>query len=502
MNVRRANTLVVAVLIAIGISSVGALAQYGSGTACSSAAPACPTSTSAGLCEPAPALAQVAQACPAPCPTTTCPQVCPQVVVAQAPPCPQPAPVAVCPPPCPPPVAACPAAVPCPAPSTLSACTQSLVAYHRAAEMCVEGSVVTTAGLADPADIDYVLTIKTADGQQHRVWLAPNSYLCTFGFTPNVGDSVAVTGAPTGSGGDIIARQIMWNNQMFAFRSAEGVPMWASRDPNFVRYASTWNSGQMATFSGRIDKIYEFNPGCPELGSGLALRVRVNGQDWETVPSWQQDGRQPYATVHLGPTWYVKDKIARLRRGQTITATGSPVTWNGGCAIIASQVQQGACNVAFRDTAGRPLWAGGWQNWSQGTRYASLYDPSYMRTISGSVESMDGFGPVDGLRAGTLLTVRCADGSAVRVALIPEWSVEKTGLQVQKGDQVMIAGPVSILNGQQVLIASHLQSGGHVFALQDCVTQCLWVAAQICPPVTTAAVPATIVSACPTGACF
>ncbi len=373
--------------------------------------------------------------------------------------------------------------------------------------MCVEGSVVTGPGLANPTDVDYQMILKTSDGQDHHVWLAPNSFLCNTAFNPAVGDSVAVTGASTGTGGDILARQVMWNNRMFAFRNMEGVPMWASRDPGFVSYASTWNGGQIVTFNARIDKIMEFIPGCPELGSGVALRVRVNGQDLETVPSWQQDGRPIYAMVHLGPTWYTRERIARLRRGQTITVSGSPVTWNGQCVVIATQVQQGSCVVGFRDCAGRPLWAGGWQAWGAGTRYANLYDPGYMKTVSGTVESMSNFENVDGIMTGTMLALHTTDGATERIALIPQWSTERTGIALKTGDQVTIAGPVAVLNGQQVVIAGNVQSSGHVFALQDCVSQCLWIAAlpcptcpPPCPPV--AAAPAPIASVCPTGACF
>lgn len=300
--------------------------------------------------------------------------------------------------------------------------------------------------------------------------------------------------------------------------------MWASRDPGLVNYASTWNSGQLATLVGRVDKIYEFNPGCPELGSGVALRVKVNGQDWETVPSWQQAGRPIYATVHLGPTWYVREKIARLRRGQTITVTGSSVNWCDQCVVMATQVQQGSCVVAFRDPSGRPVWTGGWQAWSPGARYASLYDPGYMRTISGSVESLESVGPADGLRVSTMLTVRGTEGAMANVLLAPEWSAENTGAQFQKGDQVTVTGPVSVFNGQQVLVASTLQASGRVFTLQDCGNLCRWSLAQVCPPVTAtcptpvaacpppcpvpvAAVPpcptpCPTVAACPTGACF
>ena len=506
MNVRRVSVLVVAVLIAISLSSVGALAQYGTGSTC----PSCPASAAAP-CPPACPSPAASVVCPQPCPTTACPPACPTVTVAQAapcpPPCPPPAP-ACPPPPCPAPVATCPIPSACPpVPSTLSACTQGLVAYNRQAEMCVEGSVVTGPGLANPTDIDYQMIIRTSDGQERHIWLAPNSFLCNTAFNPAVGDSIAVTGAATGSGGDIIARQVMWNNRMFAFRNLEGVSMWASRDPDFVSYASTWNGGQIVTFNARIDKIMAFNPGCPELGSGVALRVQVNGQALETVPSWQQDGRPIYATVHLGPTWYTQERIARLRRGQTITVSGSPVTWCGQCVVIATQVQQGSCVVGFRDCSGRPLWAGGWQAWGAGTRYANLYDPSYMKTVCGTVESMSNFSLVDGIRSGTMLTLHTTEGATERIALIPEWSTERTGIELKMGDQVTIAGPVAVLNGQQVIIAGNVQSSGHVFALQDCGSACLWIAAlpcpacpPPCPPVVAA--PAPIASACPTGACF
>lgn len=373
-------------------------------------------------------------------------------------------------------------------------CPMGMVAYNPASEVTVTGQVIQAPRREAKGDMDWQLTLRTADGKDVRVFLAPGSYLRDLNFRPMKNDTVTVIGIPAANGTDLIARQLTWNGQMYALRNEQGAPMWAgARRSDFSRFSSMWNSHQVRTISGNIDRIENFYPGGRDMGPGVAIRLQVAGLEDDMIPSWQQPnyGLAPtYLWVYLGPRWYVERQLPDLRAGQNVTITGTYATWRNQPVIIASTLQQGTNIVAFRGPMGRPMWAGGWQNWSQGTMYGYAY-PMYGYTyptvagftsITGTIESVQNAPVADNLGNSTLLTIRTPDNNLVTVAVAPTWFTEQTGLQFAVGSPITLMGSYSTINGQQMLIANQLTYNNQSFMLQNINGVSTWNTAALVGP--------------------
>ena len=72
------------------------------------------------------------------------------------------------------------------------------------------------------------------------------------------------------------------------------------------------------------------------------------------------DGSLP---VHLGPAWYMRDKIQRLELdiGREVEVTASPTTVAGEAVLVAAEIINHRRNqrLRLRHQDGTPVWAGG-----------------------------------------------------------------------------------------------------------------------------------------------
>ncbi len=83
----------------------------------------------------------------------------------------------------------------------------------------------------------------------------------------------------------------------------------------------------------------------PGGGRGMGIHLSLQTGK-ETIP------------VHLGPRWFMKNQTPQIATGDTITVTGSRVTFDGKPAIIAREIQKDGKTIKLRDDNGVPLWAG------------------------------------------------------------------------------------------------------------------------------------------------
>jgi hypothetical protein len=109
-------------------------------------------------------------------------------------------------------------------------------------------------------------------------------------------------------------------------------------DPNTVQ-----------TIQGQVVRTEIVNPGGGRAG-GMHL--------------WLKTGEQTI-TVHLGPSGYLESQGFRVAPGDEIEVTGSLVDWDGGSAIIASQVRHGQKVWQLRDSKGIPVWRGQNPGWNR-----------------------------------------------------------------------------------------------------------------------------------------
>ncbi|MGC2831882.1 MAG: hypothetical protein WB627_06570 [Candidatus Acidiferrum sp.] len=61
--------------------------------------------------------------------------------------------------------------------------------------------------------------------------------------------------------------------------------------------------------------------------------------------------------IHVGPTWYLKEKNYAFAKGDQIEVIGSKVKIQGAEAIIARQIKKGESTWTLRDERGIPLWS-------------------------------------------------------------------------------------------------------------------------------------------------
>ncbi|MBS1688578.1 MAG: hypothetical protein JSS96_07630 [Bacteroidetes bacterium] len=119
----------------------------------------------------------------------------------------------------------------------------------------------------------------------------------------------------------------------------------ANAQQNTVRKSvssqSVYNTATVTTVKGRVEKIEKVNNGRKNYGIHLMLKTAS-----ETI------------AVHLGPQWYMEDKMDNIKEGSKIEVKGSKVTIDGKPAIIAQTIMSGANTLQLRDVNGKPLWSG------------------------------------------------------------------------------------------------------------------------------------------------
>ena len=110
--------------------------------------------------------------------------------------------------------------------------------YNAATEMKIEGVVREVRQFWCPINGDEGthLMLGTDTGIL-EVHVAPRRFLLGNGLSFNQGDRIAVVGSPVVYEGHdaMIARKITRGDQTFAFRQADGRPLWVERLGQFVR---------------------------------------------------------------------------------------------------------------------------------------------------------------------------------------------------------------------------------------------------------------------------
>lgn len=101
-----------------------------------------------------------------------------------------------------------------------------------------------------------------------------------------------------------------------------------------------YNTATVTTINGTIQGIEKVSNGTKNNGIHLLVKTKSG-----TIP------------VHLGPQWYMEDKMDNIKEGTHVEVEGSKVTVNAKPAIIARSVKSGDHTIQLRDADGRPLWS-------------------------------------------------------------------------------------------------------------------------------------------------
>jgi len=139
----------------------------------------------------------------------------------------------------------------------------------------------------------------------------------------------------------LIVFLIACNTQLFAQQTGQ------QQQKNQQTYSRHFNVNTVETIDGVVkDIIYKSSERNPEM-TGVHLEISTGNEE---IP------------VHLGPAWYVSQQQHTFSKGDSITVTGSRITFNNSPAIIAAQVQKSDMVLQLRDENGMPNWRG----WRQG----------------------------------------------------------------------------------------------------------------------------------------
>ncbi len=115
--------------------------------------------------------------------------------------------------------------------------------------------------------------------------------------------------------------------------------------------------------------------------------------------------------------------------------------------------------------------------WGPGGPYSKMFNPSTVKTIQGTVQSVGTFKPEGapvGASGGLRLRVKTSDGQLVTVVAGPIWFAEQQSFFVAPGDQISITGSEMKMGARSVIVASEFKKGDQTLQLRDQSGKPLW----------------------------
>jgi sporulation protein YlmC with PRC-barrel domain len=105
--------------------------------------------------------------------------------------------------------------------------------------------------------------------------------------------------------------------------------------------------------------------------------------------------------------------------------------------------------------------------WMEGSEYNSLFNPSAVETIHGTVQRVDTFRlegtPIEGLS----LQILTEDGQTMTVHAGPHPYLERQNISFHPGDKVTITGSPANWNGREIVLASQIKVADKTLMLRD-----------------------------------
>jgi sporulation protein YlmC with PRC-barrel domain len=105
--------------------------------------------------------------------------------------------------------------------------------------------------------------------------------------------------------------------------------------------------------------------------------------------------------------------------------------------------------------------------WMEGSEYNSLFNPSAVETIHGTVQRVDTFRlegtPMEGLS----LQILTDEGQTMTIHAGPSLYLERQNISFHPGDKVTITGSPANWNGRDIVLASQIKVGDKTFMLRD-----------------------------------
>jgi hypothetical protein len=115
--------------------------------------------------------------------------------------------------------------------------------------------------------------------------------------------------------------------------------------------------------------------------------------------------------------------------------------------------------------------------WGSDGPHSLSFNPSTVKTLTGTVESVGGFQPEGapaGASAGMRLRVKTSDGRHIVVYAGPVSYAEQKNFFVMPGDQISITGSETKIKSRSVILASEIKKGNQTLQLRDKSGKPLW----------------------------
>ena len=328
--------------------------------------------------------------------------------------------------------------------------------------------------------------LRSDDGTEFDLMLAPDWFLADTGMVLAAGDRVTVTGS-------VVAPYVdqPWHQNSGSGHGHGGQGRTDTHD--FLIVTVLEAGGTMLVL--RDDEGYPVWRGGP--GGGITpwfdpdALVEVRGTLLRELGFWGPwgHGNQTGGGMHylfesatgevfyaiLGPYWYLEDQGLVLEPGMTVDVIGSVVEpywepYSDHRFLVAAEIVAGTQTAVLRDEFGFPLWHGtGWHY------YAPPYDQSAEIHLSGRVQRTQTRPYGQSLDRGYEMIVWSGDRRFL-VFVAPAWHVETRHFAVRGGEWVEMRGTlVRDFQDRLTFVAGRVTVDGQIWRFRNLRGNPVWI---------------------------
>jgi len=109
---------------------------------------------------------------------------------------------------------------------------------------------------------------------------------------------------------------------------------------------------------GNITRLYDTST--VETITGKIMKINTAQSGYSRFPGiiLNLEGNKLLTKIFVAPVWYLEQEKLQLKTGESITITGSKVTFQNKPLIIAKDFEYNKKKFVIRDENGFPVWAG------------------------------------------------------------------------------------------------------------------------------------------------
>ncbi len=316
----------------------------------------------------------------------------------------------------------------------------------------------------------FVLTVQGDDRQEHTVFIGPAWYFQSQAANFKEGDEIEIHGREMKfrDASTLHAREVVLKNGgRLTLRDAGGVPVWDTMTPAdarangggndmFVRFSELKGIDVLGTGDNKVADVREaaINPG---TGKVPFLVLGVGGLagmgEREVVVPWRS-------------LRFAKQGAKMAINADENTLKNAPQLDKAGFAMLNDPAFRQRVNAFygdnFSDGTARMSEPGGW---STSSEYNKLFTGE-TETIKGTITNVQNAPPMKGMSDAVVVTIHTDSGDR-KVHLGPAWFLNRQDLRLNTGDTITIKGAKASVQGDDVVIASEIQTSSGTLRLRD-----------------------------------